>query len=165
MTLRLLPYTPERDAYRLLGVPPSATIDEISVACRRLALTFHPDHNGSPRATQEMQVVNAVRRVMSDPEWRATYDRERWRFHAQRLAARPPAPRAGLGVDVVSPLRLETGPPSPVVRYARALAIGFRAAITAMLPQRCARCRTVIGWLDAYCAACGTPLLTTGRRA
>jgi len=164
MTLRLLPYTPERDAYRLLGVSPSATIDEISVACRRLARTFHPDHNESPRATQEMQVVNAVRRVMSDPEWRATYDRERWRFHAQRVAVAAPATRP-VGVGVVSPLRLESGPPSPVVRYARALAIGVRAAITAMLPQRCVRCRTVTGGLDVYCAACGTPLLTTGRRA
>lgn len=169
MTLRLLPYTPERDAYRLLGVSPSATIDEISVACRRLARTFHPDHNGSPRATQEMQVVNAVRRVMSDPEWRATYDRERWRFHAQRLAAISPVSHpvgvgVGAGMGVVSPLRLESGPPSPVVRYARAFAIGVRAAITAMLPQRCVRCRTVIGGMDAYCAACGTPLLTTRRQ-
>ncbi len=88
--MRLLPYTPERDAYRLLGVPPSASIDEIGMACRRLARTFHPDHNQSPRATQEMQVVNAVRRVLSDPEWRATYDRERWRFHAERLSVRAP---------------------------------------------------------------------------
>ena len=163
MTLRLLPYTPERDAYRLLGVPPSASIDEIGVACRRLARTFHPDHNGSPRATQEMQVVNAVRRVLSDPEWRATYDRERWRFHAQRLAAvAPVVPPVGV---VVPPLRLASGPPSPVARYARAFAIGLRATIAAMLPQRCVRCRTVIGGLDAYCAACGTPLLTTGGQA
>ncbi|MEP7081958.1 MAG: J domain-containing protein [Chloroflexota bacterium] len=159
--MRLLPYTPERDAYRLLGVPPSASIDEIGNACRRLARTFHPDHNQSPRATQEMQVVNAVRRVLSDPEWRATYDRERWRFHAERSAAPPPAMPP---MDLMPPPRLESGPPSPVARYARAFAIGVRAAIEAMLPARCIRCRTVIGRMDVYCSACGTPLLTTGRR-
>ncbi len=82
MTPRLLPYSPERDVYRLLGVPSSASIDEILAACRRLARTFHPDLNESGRATEEMQVVNVVRQVMSDPESRATYDRERYRFHA-----------------------------------------------------------------------------------
>jgi curved DNA-binding protein CbpA len=162
MTLRLLPYNPERDAYRLLGVPPTASLDEIGAACRRLARTFHPDHNGSPRANQEMQVVNAVRRVMSDPEWRAIYDRERRRFHAARFAVaasrRPIDPFAA----VAAPLRIERQPTSPVERYARALAIGVRAAVGALAPVRCRRCRTVIDSVDAYCAACGTPLLSGG---
>ena len=160
MTLRLLPYSPERDAYRLLGLPSSASTDEIGAACRRLARTFHPDHNGSPRATEEMQVVNAVRRVMTDPAWRATYDRERHRFHSGRVrsAASPPA----IPSFRPPPLRLEARPPSPVVRYARALAIGARAAAAALLPARCGRCRTVLDGYDAYCAACGTPLLGGG---
>src|ERR687889_84009 len=74
----LLPYTPDGDVYRLRGVPASASPDEITAACRRLARTFHPDRNSSERATQEMQVVNAVRRAMTDPDMRARYDRERW---------------------------------------------------------------------------------------
>lgn len=161
MTLRLLPYTPERDAYRLLGVASTASLDEIGVACRRLARTFHPDHNRSPRATQEMQVVNAVRRVMADPEWRATYDRERQRFHAQRgRSASRPAIEA---LSAMPPLRLERRPSSPLARYARAFAIGLRAAVEGLMPPRCLRCRTVIEGVYAYCAACGTPLLTTGR--
>src|SRR3990170_3013555 len=151
MTLRLLPYTPERDAYRLLGVSPSATIDEIGVACRRLARTFHPDHNVSPRANQEMQVVNAVRRVMSDPEWRAIYDRERRRFHAARFAGAAASRRVVDPFRDVRPLQIEQQPASPVERYARAMAIGVRAAAIALVPPRCVRCRTVIERADAYC--------------
>ena len=62
MTQRFLPYTPDRDIYRLLQVDPRAGPDEVMEAWRRLARTFHPDRNGSRRATEEMQVVNAVRR-------------------------------------------------------------------------------------------------------
>ena len=155
----LLPYAPERDAYRLLGVPASASTDEISAACRRLARTFHPDRNPSARATAEMQVVNTVRHVMSDPEMRAMYDRERIRFHtanvrsAQRPAVRIPssfAPLAG------------RRPSSPFGRYVRAALIGVRAAVVELLPARCRTCRIVIAGEDTYCAACGTPLLTGG---
>ena len=52
MTASLLPYAPERDVYRLLQVDPQRRDEEIAVACRRLALAFHPDHNRSPRATK-----------------------------------------------------------------------------------------------------------------
>ncbi len=156
MELRLLPYTPERDVYRLLGVSATADSDEITAACRRLARTFHPDHNRSHRATQEMQVVNAVRRAMTDPEMRARYDRERWRFHAEMSRAVEPAARAWEPIHVDPPPR-----PSPVSRYARAALFGVRVAIGSLLPPRCRGCRTVVGPDDAYCAACGTPRLTT----
>ncbi len=156
MELRLLPYTPDRDVYRLLGIPATASSDEISAACRRLARTFHPDHNRSQRATQEMQVVNAVRRTMTDPELRARYDRERWRFQAERARAVEPAARAW------EPIHLEPARPSPVERYARAALLGVRAAIVALMPPRCRSCRTVVSGEDAYCVACGTPRLTGG---
>ena len=151
----LLPYTPEHDAYRLLGVRASASTDEIAAACRRLARTFHPDRNPSARATAEMQVVNTVRQVLSDPETRALYDRERIRFHTFRSPpVRRPAPS-------VAPISLPP-PPSPFERYLRAVLIGVRAAAVGLLPARCLRCRIVIAGEDAYCAACGTPRLTGG---
>ena len=162
MTLRLLPYSPERDAYRLLGVPPTASLEEIGAACRRLARTFHPDHNVSPRANQEMQVVNAVRRVMSDPEWRAIYDRERRRFHAARFAGAAAGRRMVDPFRDVTPLQIDRRPGSPVARYARAVAVGVKATVIALAPPRCARCRIVIEAVDTYCAACGTPLLPGG---
>ena len=155
MELRLLPYTPERDVYRLLELPPSASDEDITAACRRLARTFHPDHNRSVRATQEMQIVNAVRRAMTDPDTRARYDRERWRFHAELSRAARPAARAWEPIHVAPVAR-----PSPLARYARAAAFGIRAAWSALLPPRCPGCRTVVGAEDAYCAACGTPRLT-----
>jgi curved DNA-binding protein CbpA len=156
MTPRLLPYSPERDVYRLLGVPSSASAEEIQAACRRLARTFHPDRNGSSRATQEMQVVNDVRRVMTDPEWRARYDWERRRFHEELMRPTPAQLHAWAPIDL-SPRR-----PSPAGRYLRAGLLGLRAAIAGLTPTRCRTCRTVVGGDDTYCAACGTPRLTGG---
>ncbi len=154
MELRLLPYTPERDVYRLLELPPNASADDITAACRRLARTFHPDRNRSVRATEEMQVVNAVRRAMTDPQIRARYDRERWRFHAEVSRPARPAARAW------EPIYLAPRARSPMGRYARAALFGIRAAWRALLPPRCRGCRIVVGPDDAYCAACGTPRLT-----
>ncbi len=154
--MRLLPYTPQRDAYRLLGIHANASTDEISAACRRLARTFHPDRNGSVRATAEMQVVNAVRRVMTDPEARAIYDRERSRFQAE--LARPTRPM----LDSWPPIHVTRHERSPASRYARAAMIGLRTTLVELAPTRCQGCRIVIERDDAYCAACGSPLLTGG---
>jgi curved DNA-binding protein CbpA len=156
MTPRLLPYTPERDAYRLLGVPPTASPDEIQAACRRLARTFHPDRNASMRATQEMQVVNDVRRALTDPEERARYDWERRRFLDELMRPTPAQLHAWAPITAVETRR------SPVSRYLRAGLLGMRAAISGLSPSRCRGCRTVIGADDTYCAACGTPRLTGG---
>ena len=158
MTPRLLPYSPERDVYRLLGVPSSASIDEITAACRRLSRTFHPDLNGSGRATEEMQVVNVVRQVMSDPEWRATYDRERYRFHV--AMSRPSEPM----FHAWPPISGRPSPPrNPLARYLLAAAAGLRVAMASLAPPRCRGCRTVIPAGDAFCVACGTPLLRGGK--
>ena len=108
MDLRLLPYTPDRDVYRLLGIPATASSDEISAACRRLARTFHPDRNRSQRATQEMQVVNAVRRTMTDPELRGRWEselavmRDRIRTTRQQLRARLERARPDVRADHIT---------------------------------------------------------------
>ena len=155
----LLPYTPERDVYRLLGVSATASSDEITAACRRLARTFHPDHNPSARATAEMQVVNTVRRVLTDPESRALYDRERVRFHASRGRVTFRQPSA----TPFAPVYSLPGPPSPLERYARATVVGVAATVKELLPPRCSGCRAVImSEDDVYCAACGTRLPTEG---
>ena len=156
MTPRLLPYSPERDVYRLLGVPSSASVDEITAACRRLARTFHPDLNESGRANEEMQVVNVVRQVLSDPEWRATYDRERYRFHA--AISRP----SDSMLHAWPPISIRRAPRSPIARYLLATAAAVRVTVANLAPPRCRRCRMVVPSGDAYCIACGTPLLPGG---
>ena len=158
MTPRLLPYSPERDVYRLLGVPSSASLDEISAACRRLARTFHPDLNESGRATEEMQVVNVVRQVMSDPEWRATYDRERYRFHAAMSQPSEPMLHAWPPISI-----RRAGPRNPLTRYVLAAAAAVRVTLAGLTRPRCRRCRMVVPDGDAFCVACGTPLLPGGR--
>ena len=48
-----------QDPYRVLGVSPGASDDEIKQAYRRLAKKYHPDVNhGSPEAEQKMKEIN-----------------------------------------------------------------------------------------------------------
>ena len=157
----LLPYTPERDAYVLLGLPSSASTEDVGAACRRLARTFHPDRNGSSRATDEMAVVNAVRRMMIDPSARAEYDRERRTYLERRARA------IAFGEREWRPL-LSPSPPAPppgagLRRYLAGLVAGIVTAARALAPPRCRGCRAVVvSGEDAFCAACGTPLLSGG---
>ena len=147
MDLRLLPYQPERDVYRLLGVPPSAGRAEIVSACRRLARAFHPDRNASQRATEEMQVVNAVRSVLMDPRSRAEYDHARLTYLRQAAVAQPPqrpaaTPRGGK----------ELG------RTARAAMTALLAGVRALPPARCDDCSTWVQPEFRFCPACGARL-------
>lgn len=152
MDISLLPYRPDRDVYRLLGIPPNAGRVEIVAACRRLARAFHPDRNGSQRATEEMQVVNAVRSLLTDPASRAEYDQERVSF--LRAAVRPVATAAG-------PTPAGGAAPSlPIAgaRTARAAMAGMLAALHALAPVRCASCRAPVQPSYRFCGGCGAPL-------
>jgi curved DNA-binding protein CbpA len=154
MELRLLPYSPERDVYRLLQIDPRATTDEIIAACRRLSRTFHPDRNLSPRAHEEMQVVNAVRSLLTDPMTRAEYDLARMRFLASQSY------RGYRSVRAPAPIPVEAGGGvSPVARNARAVVAGLRAALAALVPPRCTDCGTPLSRDDRFCLVCGRKLL------
>jgi molecular chaperone DnaJ len=57
--------------YDVLGVPPTATANEIKLAYRRLASQHHPDKGGD---TEKFQQIEAAYRVLSDPAQRHQHD-------------------------------------------------------------------------------------------
>lgn len=59
------------DLYELLGVPKTASAEEVKKAYRKAALKEHPDKGGDKEKFQRIQEAHAV---LSDPERRAHYD-------------------------------------------------------------------------------------------
>ena len=67
-----------QDHYAVLGVPHSATADEIKAAYRRLALATHPDrHPDDPDAEARFRAISTAYAVLSDPAQRSRHDTQR----------------------------------------------------------------------------------------
>ena len=82
-----------KDYYRILGVAPEATAEDIKIAYRKLARKYHPDVNKEPGAEKSFTEIGEANEVLKDPERRAAYDKLRaggWR-DGQEIDAPPPA--------------------------------------------------------------------------
>ncbi|MEO5882908.1 MAG: DnaJ C-terminal domain-containing protein [Caldimonas sp.] len=63
-----------KDYYESLGLPRTATQDDIKKAYRKLARKYHPDVSKLPDAEARFKEINEANEVLKDPEKRAAYD-------------------------------------------------------------------------------------------
>jgi len=67
-----------KDYYSVLGVPASATQDEIKKKYRKLAAKHHPDKNpNDPKAAETFKAISEAYQVLGDAEKRKQYDQMR----------------------------------------------------------------------------------------
>lgn len=108
------------DPYAVLGVPPTATPDEIRHAYRRQVRAHHPDtrttRQSLPSADEHLRRLLAAYAMLRDPERRARYDRAATRYD-RAAKRRPTAPRAPAET---------TTPNSAVTVRILGLTVGFR---------------------------------------
>ena len=68
------------DFYKILEIDKNATHDDIRRAYRRLSMKWHPDKNREdPSAEEKMKQIGIAYSVLSDPEKKGNYDREKER--------------------------------------------------------------------------------------
>jgi DnaJ-class molecular chaperone len=96
-----MPAVEFQDYYAVLGVPRTASADEIKKAYRRLALQWHPDrHPEGERAEAETRFkrIAEAYEVLSDPDKRGRYDQfgENWK---QGDEFRPPEQEARMSPE------------------------------------------------------------------
>lgn len=84
----------QRNYYEVLGLPPSATTDQIKKKYRELARKYHPDIAQDKVFSQRLFTqINQAYRVLADPERRAQYN-VTLDSPARAAAPTPPAPAA-----------------------------------------------------------------------
>ena len=71
------------DHYKILGLHPSADINEIRKAYRRKAMEYHPDkNNGDPYALEHFNAAKEAYEVLTTPARKEKYLQQRWYFQS-----------------------------------------------------------------------------------
>ncbi len=66
----------KRDYYEVLGMPKTASAEDLKKAYRKLAMQYHPDRNpDDPSAAENFKELNEAYDVLKDEQKRAAYDR------------------------------------------------------------------------------------------
>jgi hypothetical protein len=86
----------EPDFYKILGISPSASVDEIRLAYRELVKKYHPDlfiaSTEKTRANERLLQINQAYAVLGDAERRRQYDEKR---SSRRTTLRSPSTPTG----------------------------------------------------------------------
>ena len=63
-----------RDRYIVLGVPKTATPEDIKAAYRRLSRTYHPDVNQEKNAQEKFIIISRAYSILGDEDERRKFD-------------------------------------------------------------------------------------------
>jgi curved DNA-binding protein CbpA len=77
-----------KDYYQILGIPFTASTQEIKDAYRKMSLKWHPDKNPNIDVTEIMQDINEAYKILYDEFSRARYDKEYEEFRCHKNLVR-----------------------------------------------------------------------------
>lgn len=88
-----------QDYYHLLGIPRSASSDEIKASFKKLALKYHPDKNpGNEAAEEKFKEINRAYQVLSDSYKKYQYDLKlNYKAYHSSTPYTGPSPSTGSG--------------------------------------------------------------------
>ena len=67
----------QKNYYAILGIPRTASFQEIYQAYRKLSLRYHPDRNpDDPKAAMKFRAISQAHEILSDKRKRRQYDQK-----------------------------------------------------------------------------------------
>lgn len=129
------------DYYAILGLTPSASAKAIKTAYRSLAKTMHPDVGGD---TAKFAALNEAADVLTDPDRRTGYDRDR--SAAPAAGAARPAASSGASRSTPPPTPEAPPPKKPTVALCEFCnAVNRVQGDPRYYPAKCGKCGRQIG--------------------